>query len=121
MAEGEPPHSGIHPMRAIFMIPSRPPPTLSAPEKWSDSFNEFIAQCLRKNPNDRPSAKHLLKHPFIRKTQKSGALNKLVDLAFEKIQEAGGDRASLLRTSKSDDEDDSGSDGSSSSSDTDIV
>ena len=26
MAEGEPPYSNIHPMRAIFMIPSRPPP-----------------------------------------------------------------------------------------------
>lgn len=28
MAEQRPPYSNIHPMRAIFMIPSRPPPTL---------------------------------------------------------------------------------------------
>jgi len=28
LAEQKPPYSNIHPMRAIFMIPSRPPPTL---------------------------------------------------------------------------------------------
>ena len=55
MAEGRPPYSDIHPMRAIFMIPTRPPPTLSEPKLWSDEFNSFIASCLVKNPEDRPS------------------------------------------------------------------
>eukprot|EP00761_Pharyngomonas_kirbyi_P012859 gb/GECH01012886.1/.p1 GENE.gb/GECH01012886.1/~~gb/GECH01012886.1/.p1 ORF type:complete len:447 (+),score=139.60 gb/GECH01012886.1/:1-1341(+) len=69
MAEGRPPYSGIHPMRAIFMIPSRPAPSLSEPDKWSDEFNDFIAQCLQKNPDDRPRAKELLRHKFIRKAK----------------------------------------------------
>ena len=30
LAEGHPPHSHMHPMRAIFLIPTRAPPTLGA-------------------------------------------------------------------------------------------
>ena len=33
IAEGKPPYSDIHPMRAIFMIPTKPPPTFRDPEK----------------------------------------------------------------------------------------
>jgi serine/threonine protein kinase len=43
------------------MIPSRPPPRLSEPEKWSREFNDFVAQCLTKNAADRPTADDLLK------------------------------------------------------------
>lgn len=35
MVEGNPPLHNVHPMRAIFMIPSKPSPTLSEPAKWS--------------------------------------------------------------------------------------
>jgi len=65
MAEGKPPYYNIHPMRAIFMIPTRPPPKLSDPDKWSTEFISFVAACLQKKPQDRPSAMKLLKHPFI--------------------------------------------------------
>lgn len=65
IAEGNPPNSDVHPMRVIFMIPSRPPPTLTDPIKWSDEFNDFIARCLIKDPKKRPTAKELLTHPFI--------------------------------------------------------
>ena len=33
MAEFEPPHASIHPMRAIFMIPMKPSPTMTEPDK----------------------------------------------------------------------------------------
>lgn len=39
MADSRPPLCNIHPMRAIFMIPARPPPTLNKPEEWTDEFN----------------------------------------------------------------------------------
>ncbi|KAJ1545490.1 hypothetical protein HK096_006354 [Nowakowskiella sp. JEL0078] len=65
MIEGLPPLSDIHPMRAIFKIPALPPPQLKAPEKYSPEFNDFISQCLKKDPKERPSAETLLKHPFI--------------------------------------------------------
>jgi serine/threonine kinase 3 len=53
-------------MRAIFMIPSRPPATLSKKEKFSAEFNDFISKCLTKDPKDRPSAVQLLLHPFVK-------------------------------------------------------
>jgi serine/threonine protein kinase len=48
MAEGMPPHFNVHPMRAIFLIPSKPPPKLTDPAKWSNEFNDFIKCCLVK-------------------------------------------------------------------------
>jgi len=65
MAETKPPHYDINPLRVIFVIPNRTPPTLKEPSKWSPEFNDFVAQCLRKNAAERPSASELLNHPFI--------------------------------------------------------
>lgn len=71
LAEGQPPLSDIHPMRAIFMIPRQPPPTLTTPSMWSEAFNDFIAKTLIKDPEQRPSANWLLKnHPFIKNISK---------------------------------------------------
>ena len=61
MAEGKPPYAGIHPMRAIFMIPSRPPPVLNDKNLWSDEFKDFLNLCLKKNPEERPKARELLR------------------------------------------------------------
>ncbi|GAM24558.1 hypothetical protein SAMD00019534_077330 [Acytostelium subglobosum LB1] len=81
MAEGKPPLFNVHPMRVIFMIPnpSRPPPRLTEPEQWSDDFNDFIAKCLVKKPEARPSADDLLKHPFITNAKSHGLLVPLID------------------------------------------
>nr|ALR88659.1 serine/threonine-protein kinase 3-like 092 [Saccoglossus kowalevskii] len=79
MAEGKPPYADIHPMRAIFMIPTKPPPTFRNPEKWSEDFIDFVLQCLVKNPSERPSASRLLQHPFI----KNAASASLVDMIAE--------------------------------------
>ena len=66
MAEMEPPYSNIHPMRAIFMIPSRPPPKLQHPDQWSPEFNEFVSKCLTKNPDERPDADELMQHEYVK-------------------------------------------------------
>ncbi len=60
MADGRPPYHDLHPMKAIFMIPSRPPPTLETPKDFSLAFNAFISKCLTKDPFYRPSATELL-------------------------------------------------------------
>jgi serine/threonine protein kinase len=65
MAEGAPPHSNIHPFRALFLIPKKPPPTFSDPSKWSPEVQDFVSLCLQKQPHERPSAIELLGHPFI--------------------------------------------------------
>eukprot|EP00299_Pterocystis_sp_00344_P013623 c6697_g1_i1.p1 GENE.c6697_g1_i1~~c6697_g1_i1.p1 ORF type:complete len:781 (-),score=148.17 c6697_g1_i1:171-2513(-) len=65
MAEGQPPYHDCHPMRAIFLIPQRSPPTLREGGGWSAEFRDFVTKCLMKAPSSRPSAAKLLQHPFI--------------------------------------------------------
>lgn len=65
MAEGKPPYGDIHPMRAIFMIPTKPPPSFREPDRWTPEFIDFVSVCLIKNPEERASASDLLKHVFI--------------------------------------------------------
>jgi len=51
--EGVPPLAGVHPMRAIFMIPNMPPPNFKHPEKSSADMLDFLAQCVVKDPSSR--------------------------------------------------------------------
>ncbi|VDN01683.1 unnamed protein product [Thelazia callipaeda] len=81
MAEGRPPHADIHPMRAIFMIPTKPPPTLKNEADWSIDFRNFIMQCLIKNPDERKSAKDLLEHSFVATAHPSTVLLNMIDEA----------------------------------------
>uniref|UniRef100_A0AAY4ETY4 non-specific serine/threonine protein kinase n=1 Tax=Denticeps clupeoides TaxID=299321 RepID=A0AAY4ETY4_9TELE len=91
MAEGKPPYADIHPMRAIFMIPTNPPPTFRHPEQWSESFTDFLCQCLVKSPENRATATQLLQHPFIKGAKPNSTLRALITDAMEiklKKQEA---------------------------------
>ncbi|KAM3728762.1 Serine/threonine-protein kinase [Dirofilaria immitis] len=81
MAEGRPPHADIHPMRAIFMIPTKPPPTLKSEADWSQNFVNFVGQCLVKNPDERKSAHDLLEHPFVVNAPPSSVLLNMIDEA----------------------------------------
>jgi serine/threonine protein kinase len=46
LAERQPPYSDIHPMRAIFMIPSHPAPKLQLNAVWSPKIHDFLVCCL---------------------------------------------------------------------------
>ncbi|ESO85274.1 hypothetical protein LOTGIDRAFT_130700, partial [Lottia gigantea] len=78
MAEGKPPYGDIHPMRAIFMIPTKPPPSFRKPDKWSPEFIDFVSKCLIKNPEQRATAQELLKHEFIQQAETSRILQKMI-------------------------------------------
>ncbi|XP_030358806.1 serine/threonine-protein kinase 4 isoform X2 [Strigops habroptila] len=91
MAEGKPPYADIHPMRAIFMIPTNPPPTFRKPEVWSDNFTDFVKQCLVKSPEQRATATQLLQHPFVKSAKGVSILRDLINEAMDiklKRQEA---------------------------------
>lgn len=47
-------------------IRDAPPPVL--PSHFSSECRDFIAQCMKRNPDERKSVKELLKHPFLRRT-----------------------------------------------------
>ena len=106
LAKGEPPNSDLHPMRVLFLIPKNNPPQLTG--NYTKSFKEFVEACLNKDPENvrslflsfcffaffsriffltpcvgcvaqRPTAKELLKTPFIRKAKKNPYLIDLID------------------------------------------
>ena len=79
MSEGKAPYAEIHPMRFIFMIHTKPPPTFSQPDKWSESFIDFVSRCLVKNPESRATAPELLEHDFIKKSQSPEILRDLME------------------------------------------
>lgn len=95
LANGEPPYSDIHPMKVLFLIPKNPPPTLQG--NFSRTFKDFVDLCLRRLPQERPSAKELLKHPFVRRAKKTTYLTELIE-RYERWQAVQGE-------DKSDDED----------------
>jgi serine/threonine-protein kinase 24/25/MST4 len=78
-ATGSAPHAHLHPMRALFVIPQSAPPELPYTENnedneedggvtynFSEEFRDFVKQCVKMNPEERPSAEELLKHPFLK-------------------------------------------------------
>lgn len=91
LAKGEPPYSDIHPMKVLFLIPKNPPPTLEG--NFSKSFKDFVELCLKRDPRERPSAKELLKHPFIRRAKKTTYLTELIE-RYERWQTVHGARES---------------------------
>jgi serine/threonine-protein kinase 24/25/MST4 len=87
MAKGEPPYADLHPMRVLFLIPKNPPPSLEG--NFSKSFKEFVALCLNKDPEERPTAKDLLKHRFIKAAKKTATLVELIERRIRWLQVVG--------------------------------
>ncbi|KAK0534132.1 hypothetical protein OC834_001994 [Tilletia horrida] len=89
LAMGEPPYADLHPMKVLFLIPKNPPPQLDS--SFSKSFREFVSLCLQRDPVNRPPAKELLKHRFIRSAKKTSYLTELID-RLERWRQDGGER-----------------------------
>ena len=90
LAEGQPPYSNLHPLRAIFLIPSKPPPTFNEPERWSANLVAFVSACLQKEPDVRPSSAELEMNACVvtgREVQAAGILRTLVCAALEPLSE----------------------------------
>ncbi|OQV12588.1 Germinal center kinase 1 [Hypsibius exemplaris] len=101
LAKGEPPLSDLDPMRVLLQIPKNPPPQLLG--NFSPLFKAFVELCLNKVPEDRPTAKELLRHPFLRKAKKNICLMDLI----ERYERWRADEANRDEDSSSEDEHDS--------------
>lgn len=77
LANGEPPYADIHPMKVLFLIPKNPAPRLEG--NFTKAFKDFVELCLQRDPKERPTARDLLRHPFIRKAKKTTYLTELIE------------------------------------------
>ncbi|KAL4070485.1 kinase-like domain-containing protein [Scleroderma citrinum] len=89
LAKGEPPYAELHPMKVLFLIPKNPPPQLD--NHFSKPFRDFVSYCLQRDPRDRPSARELLKHKFVRMAKKTSYLTELIE-RHERWKAEGGER-----------------------------
>eukprot|EP01104_Vermistella_antarctica_P014629 TRINITY_DN4638_c0_g1_i1.p1 TRINITY_DN4638_c0_g1~~TRINITY_DN4638_c0_g1_i1.p1 ORF type:complete len:376 (+),score=80.10 TRINITY_DN4638_c0_g1_i1:575-1702(+) len=87
IAQGKPPHYGVHYSSVIFMIPKDPPPKPKDPSAWSDEFNDFVRVCLEKNPAERPTAEALMEHPFVVKGRANRkVIGEMVEESLPKLE-----------------------------------
>ena len=77
MANGEPPNASVHPMKVLFQIPKASAPRLEG-NKYSRDFKDFVAACLVKDPDRRPTAREMLSHRFIQRAGKVEGLQELI-------------------------------------------
>ncbi|XP_072477605.1 STE20-like serine/threonine-protein kinase isoform X2 [Notamacropus eugenii] len=97
MAQIEPPHHELNPMRVLLKIAKSEPPTLAQPSKWSSNFKDFLKKCLEKNVDARWNTSQLLQHPFVTVTS-----NKPIR---ELIAEAKAEVTEEVEDGKEDDDD----------------
>lgn len=130
LAKGEPPNSDMHPMRVLFLIPKNNPPQLTG--NYSRQFKDFIEACLNKDPENvsqyhllathyasdlyhfffpqRPTAKELLRHPFIKKAKRNHHLSDLIDRYQKWKVTHGGNESDTESESNSENDHDNNSD-----------
>ncbi|KAK6322011.1 hypothetical protein J4Q44_G00068030 [Coregonus suidteri] len=87
LAQIEPPHHELNPMRVLLKIAKSEPPTLEQPNKWSREFKDFLKKSLDKNPESRPNAAQLLEHPFVCSVKTNRPLRELVAEAKAEVME----------------------------------
>ena len=97
MAEGKPPYGDIHPMRAIFMIPTKPPPSFREIDRWAPEFIDFVSLCLVKNPEERATATDLLQHEFVRNAKSNAILTQMIAEAKEIRENQSYTRAAAIQ------------------------
>ncbi|XP_041124519.1 STE20-like serine/threonine-protein kinase isoform X4 [Polyodon spathula] len=87
LAEIEPPHHELNPMRVLLKIAKAEPPTLSQPSKWSAEFKDFLRKALDKNLDNRWNACQLLQHPFVTSVVDNKPLRELIAEAKAEVTE----------------------------------
>ncbi|KAG6501714.1 mitogen-activated protein kinase kinase kinase 1-like [Zingiber officinale] len=68
MLTRRPPYPNIEWIEAFYKIGRGELPVI--PNSLSEEARDFIKKCLRFNPDDRPTAAQLLKHPFVKQSRR---------------------------------------------------
>ncbi|XP_040293158.1 STE20-like serine/threonine-protein kinase isoform X5 [Bufo bufo] len=87
MAQIEPPHHELNPMRVLLKIAKSEPPTLAQPSRWSRDFNDFLRKCLEKNLDARWTTVQLLQHPFVSVVHSNKPVRELIAEAKAEVLE----------------------------------
>ncbi|XP_032869932.1 STE20-like serine/threonine-protein kinase [Amblyraja radiata] len=87
LAEMEPPHHELNPMRVLLKITKAPPPTLALPSQWSLNFKDFLRKALNKNADVRWCVKQLLQHPFVASVSSNKPIRELIAEAKAEVME----------------------------------
>ncbi|XP_067879467.1 STE20-like serine/threonine-protein kinase [Heterodontus francisci] len=87
LAEMEPPHHELNPMRVLLKITKAPPPTLAHPSRWSADFKDFLRKALQKNVDARWGVKQLLQHPFVAGVTSNKPIRELIAEAKAEVME----------------------------------
>lgn len=72
LSSGRAPHSRLAPVKILMKTLKEEPPTLDRvgnAHKYSKLFDDFVRQCLQKDPAKRPSAEKLLQHGFFKQAK----------------------------------------------------
>ncbi|TPX44936.1 hypothetical protein SeMB42_g04165 [Synchytrium endobioticum] len=100
LAVGKPPKHDQHPMDILFAIPTSPPPKLEG--EFSAEYKDFVNCCLQKTPTTRPSASHLLKHPFVSVDRDRSIIKKELELCRMKRNANKNESAQAKQAAKDD-------------------
>ncbi|CAF4216749.1 unnamed protein product, partial [Rotaria sordida] len=91
LAERKPPLFNMNPMSALYHIAQNDPPTLMMKNdnqlSYTNDFISFIAICLQKNPNNRPTANDLRDTSFITNNSNREILIDLIRRTKEAVKE----------------------------------
>jgi serine/threonine protein kinase len=97
LAERKPPLYNMNAMSALYHIAQNESPSLGMqpnnananepPAVWTDLFRQFIAQCLKKQPQQRPSARQLLTHAFVVEQADRRSLVELIRKTKEMVRD----------------------------------
>ncbi|KAH7444813.1 hypothetical protein KP509_02G092900 [Ceratopteris richardii] len=88
MLEGQAPWAHIQCLPALFLKIGNSNEAPPLPENISAEARDFLLQCLQRDPKLRPTAAHLLRHPFLLSSVQKPDLMAIVDRSMQDASES---------------------------------